>query len=126
MGSSFISEVVTSTSQGLSKMKLLVNLLLFAIVLAALSQAVQAASLVKRGFAPETYDSFAAGGYGLRKRPFCNAFDGCGGKKRSDPAFGSSPDVIKALASVGGTGVEDMEALLLNGDYARAKRSADE
>jgi len=90
-----------------------------------------AISYGKRGFAPESFDSYNGGaaGYGLRKRPFCNAFDGCGGKKRSDPSLRTSPEIIQALAGASGGGVDDIEALLLNGamEYAntgRVKRSA--
>ena len=66
----------------------------------------------------------AFGAYNLKaKRPFCNAFDGCGGKKRSDPsaaAFlkGSSPEateaLVKALAE-GAADADDIAELLMSG-----------
>jgi len=82
----------------------------------------QAASLVKRGFAPESMDAFASGGYNLKaKRPFCNAFDGCGGKKRSADS-GLSPDATEALvkalsAAAAGSNqaADDIEELLMSG-----------
>merc|ERR1712001_262766 len=59
----------------------------------------ETAVLVKRAYVPERQNDYAT--YNQRgKRPFCNAFEGCG-KKRSDPGFGASnPEAAEALAEV--------------------------
>jgi len=79
----------------------------------------ETAVLVKRAYVPERQNDYAT--YSQRgKRPFCNAFEGCG-KKRSDPGFGSSdPAAAEALAEVlandMATGdVDDWEQYMLKG-----------
>jgi len=77
------------------------------------------AAIIRRSYAPNGASDFAT--YNQRgKRPFCNAFEGCG-KKRSDPSLGASnPAAAEALAEVLAndlaTGdVDDWEQYMLKG-----------
>jgi len=106
----------------------------------------ESAVLFKRAYIPQIAGDYAT--YNQRgKRPFCNAFEGCG-KKRSDPTFtASDPVAAEALAEVLAndiaTGdVDDWEQYMLKGiemvdggagqqqlgivrdDYRRKKREA--
>lgn len=47
---------------------------------------------LKRSFAPESDALFGPGFSSRSKKPFCNAFTGCG-RKRSDPDVRQGPDI---------------------------------